>query len=85
MPPMPVYYVGKGTQFGVLDQFDGSDQQAYETARERLSGSASLAELAEQRGGRAASRRPTSRTSRSTGSAAGGRTSTSTSCCGPGS
>ncbi|MCJ7672417.1 MAG: hypothetical protein MUP67_10310 [Acidimicrobiia bacterium] len=49
MPPMPVYYVGKGTQFGVLDQFDGTDPSVYEAARERLSGSATLEELAGQR------------------------------------
>ena len=26
MPPMPTYYVGKGTQFGVLDMFDGKSE-----------------------------------------------------------
>lgn len=48
MPPMPVYYVGKGAQFGVLDMFDGTRQEDYEAALARLE-STSLRELAEQR------------------------------------
>lgn len=47
MPPMPVYYVGKGTQFGVLDMFDGTDRAVYDAALERLN--RPLAELAVER------------------------------------
>ena len=47
MPPMPVYYVGKGTQFGVLDMFDGTDRAVYDAALERLN--RPLGELAAER------------------------------------
>ena len=31
MPPMPVYFVGKGSQFGVFDKlFDGTDRKIYD-------------------------------------------------------
>jgi hypothetical protein len=46
---MPVYYVGKGSQFGVLDMFDGTNQEDYEAALGRLESPSSLAQLAEQR------------------------------------
>jgi hypothetical protein len=49
MPPMPVYYVGKGSQFGVLDRFDGAHRERYDEAIARLQGAASLEQLAEQR------------------------------------
>lgn len=48
MPPMPVYYVGKGSQFGVLDMFDGARQEDYEAALRRLE-SSSLLDLARRR------------------------------------
>jgi hypothetical protein len=42
MPAMPYYYVGKGTQFGMLDrQFGGSEEEfmaAYDAALARLEG-----------------------------------------------
>lgn len=47
MPPMPVYYVGKGRQFGVLDMFDGTDRAVYDAALERLN--RPLTELAADR------------------------------------
>jgi hypothetical protein len=50
MPSMPIYFVGKGRQFGFLDhQFGGEKDEymrAYDEALERIS--APLAELAEQ-------------------------------------
>lgn len=49
MPPMPVYYVGKGTQFRVLDMFDGSDQSVYDAALDRLNSTMSLTTLAAER------------------------------------
>jgi len=37
MPPMPVYYVGKGSQFGVFDKlFDGTDREIYDATIENL-------------------------------------------------
>ena len=33
---MPVYYVGKGTQFRVLDMFDGTDRTIYDETLARL-------------------------------------------------
>lgn len=37
MPPMPVYYVGKGSQFGVFDKlFDGTDRDIYDATVENL-------------------------------------------------
>ena len=55
MPPMPVYYVGKGTQFGVLDMFDGTDRTVYDAALERLD--RPLAELAAERAAKQAAKR----------------------------
>lgn len=49
MPPMPVYYVGKGTQFRVLDMFDGTDEAVYDAALERLNSTMSLTTLAANR------------------------------------
>jgi hypothetical protein len=49
MPPMPVYYVGKGTQFRVLDMFDGTDRALYDITLERLKSTKPLAELAQDR------------------------------------
>ena len=49
MPPMPVYYVGKGTQFRVLDMFDGTNQAVYDAALDRLDSQLSLTELADAR------------------------------------
>ena len=54
MPSMPVYFVGKGSQFGVLDtKYTGEDLQAYEDAIAALEGAdeASMAALANQRYG----------------------------------
>jgi hypothetical protein len=48
MPPMPVYYVGKGRQFRVLDMFDGTQQEIYDETLARLDDT-SLSELAERR------------------------------------
>jgi hypothetical protein len=49
MPPMPVYYVGKGTQFGVPDMFDGTDRKVYDDALTRLRGPTPLQNLAQNR------------------------------------
>jgi len=49
MPPMPVYYVGKGSQFGVFDKlFDGTDRGIYDVTIENLD-NYSLMELTQQR------------------------------------
>jgi hypothetical protein len=46
---MPTYYVGKGTQFGVLDMFDGTNAAVYEAALNQLSSSKTLVQLANER------------------------------------
>ena len=48
MPPMPVYYVGKGSQFRVLDMFDGTQQELYDETLARLEDTP-LTELAQHR------------------------------------
>jgi hypothetical protein len=51
MPSMPTYFIGKGSQFGVLDgRYDGSDPAAYRDAQARLENEEqSLAGLARER------------------------------------
>lgn len=51
MPPMPTYYVGKGTQFGVLDMFDGRSEtvELYRDTIAKLNSSTTLLQLAEDR------------------------------------
>jgi hypothetical protein len=54
MPSMPVYFVGKGSQFGVLDaEYTGEDLTVYESAIAALEGAddTSMAELANARHG----------------------------------
>ena len=49
MPPMPVYYVGKGTQFRVLDMFDGKDRTIYDETLRQLEDKTPLEALAARR------------------------------------
>jgi hypothetical protein len=50
MPPMDTYYVGKGTQFGVMDAlFDGSDPKIYRDTITKLESSTTLLQLAKDR------------------------------------
>lgn len=52
MPSMPIYFVGKGRQFGFLDHLFGGEKheymQAYDAALQRIAATSSLADLADQ-------------------------------------